>query len=166
MTIPDDEGPRREGTGQRTQDRGTVSFASWLDVLAPVYARLYLREGSPIWNAIFDLRAAMILDSWGDSSSDDWAHEQGIRWRAPRTLESCGILLPEAVFNRVRRIHEDSQGTLGRNAHDLWQADADAEGDCWARWRLLDAARDALSYGPETACRRRYGCDPDAEMMR
>lgn len=161
MTVASDEDPRREDA-----ERGALSFAAWLDLLAPVYARLYLRRGSPLWNAIFDLRAAMIFDSMGDSSSDDWTHENGIRWRAPRTLADCGILLPKVVFNSVWRVYEDSQDTLGRDAYWIWQADADAEGDAWARCRLLEAARDALRFDPETVCRRRYGREPDAELMQ
>lgn len=135
------------------------SLTSWLDVMAPSYARLYLRRGSPLWYAVHDLRAAMILDSWGDSSSDDWTHEDGIRWRAPRTLESCGILLPEALYWRVWHICRESVGVPPlAAAHD--------DDDNWARWWLLDAARAALRYGPQEATRRRYGCEPDAELMR
>ena len=33
-------------------DDDTLAFAAWLDVLAPVHARLYLRHRSPVANAI------------------------------------------------------------------------------------------------------------------
>lgn len=147
-------------------DDKTLTFAAWLDVLAPIYARLYLRPHSPLWNAIFDLRAAMVVDLWGDSSSTDWQYDEGIRHRAPHTLASCGLLLPDALFDEVWRTYrEGSGGEVAHQAYDLWEPqvrarDRSGEDDGWARWRLLEAARTALRYGPDEASQQRYGCNP------
>lgn len=133
-----------------------LTFAVWLDVVAPAYARLYLRKDSPLWNAIFDLRAAMIVDQVGDCSSDDWTHDDGVLHRAPATLASCGILLPRALFDRVWRIYRESPGAV-------WQEDGarSENDDAWARCRLLNAARYAIDHGWQRACRSRFACDPD-----
>lgn len=138
------------------EDDGTPPLTPWLDEMAPSYARLYLRRGSPLWYAVNDLRAAMILDSWGDASSLGWVFEAGLWDRASSTLESCGLIMPEALFNRVRRICRESAGVPLPEARVTMETVHDA--DAWARWWLFDAARDALRLGLEEASRRRYGC--------
>lgn len=87
---------------------GRLTFASWLHILGPVYARLYLRHPSggyhPIWTAIFDLRAAMLYDEMRDNDSDRWGSMDGpgaIWDRASTTLASFGILMPRRTFDAV-----------------------------------------------------------------
>ena len=147
-------------------DDDTLAFAAWLDVLAPVHARLYLRHRSPVANAIFDLRAAMFYDSESDNDDDIWleALAPGEIWeRAQGTLSSCGILLPRRLFDAVWQLYCDCLGAFWWEAYLHWVkvgTDLRTENE-WARVRLLEAARDAIRWGPDRACRVRYGCNPD-----
>ena len=133
---------------------------SWLDVMAPSYARLYLRRGSPLRYAVHDLRAAMILDSEREAAHMNWTFYESMVWdQASRILESSGLVMPEALFMRVERICRESVAVpLLASVH--------CDDDNWARRWLFDAARDALRLGPEEASRRRYGSHPDANPRR
>ena len=171
MTVADDEGPRRNGLDNEADD-GSLSFASWLHVLAPVYARLYLRHPPagyhPFWTAIFDLRAAMLYDEGRDNDSDRWHWMDGPNaiWdRASATLESFGILMPRRTFDVVWQLYADYEAdpdpVWGR-AYAVWKAaDERRDDDDRAMIRLMEAARDALRDSPERVCRRNFGCDPD-----
>ncbi|MFV1496383.1 hypothetical protein VW040_08620 [Phaeobacter sp. JH85H1] len=171
MTIAGDEGPRRNELENEADD-GSLSFASWLHVLAPVYARLYLHHPPagyhPIWTAIFDLRAAMLFDELRDNDSDRWDCMDGPNaiWdRASATLESFGILMPRRTFDAVWDLYADYEAdpdpVWGR-AYATWEtAGVWREDDERATIRLLEAARYALRDGPERVCRRNFGCDPD-----
>lgn len=141
------------------------SFASWLDVMAPSYARLYLRRGSPLWYAVHDLRAAMILDSEREAAHMNWTFYESMVWdQASSTLESSGLVMPEALFRRVERIAREGAGVPLPEVDD--PPGKVHQEESWARRWLFDAARDALRLGPEAVSRRRYGCDPDAPPRR
>jgi hypothetical protein len=123
-------------------------FAHWLDAEAPLLlAQHEVPEGSPIWNAVFDLRAAMIHDRAGDSSSDDWVTEAGIRHRAPVTLASFGIPLPPDLFEQVWKFYQ--------RAPRVRRYDAS-----WAEYRLRTTPTARRSHGPQGASNRRYGTVP------
>lgn len=125
-------------------------FAHWLDVEAPLLlAQREVPEGSPLWNAVFDLRAAMIHDRAGDSSSDDWVTEAGIRHRAPLTLASFGLSLPPALFDQVWKLYLNAPRVRRYGAS-------------WAEYRLRLARSDSRSHGPQQASNRRYGTVPTA----
>lgn len=150
-----------------------LSFAEWLRVVAPVYARLYLPSDDrgrypPVREAIFDLRAAMM---WTEELSDhpqdvwDWCNcAEEVRGRARETLARFGLLMPSHLFDAVWRLCEDFErdpDTIWREAHAVWdQPDGGLPRE--VLWRLLWAAHDALRIGPEQLCRRRYRCEPDA----
>ncbi|NWH07343.1 MAG: hypothetical protein HXY22_01615 [Alphaproteobacteria bacterium] len=162
---------------------GGLSFASWLRILAPVYARLYLSPRRnlrrapdgyhPLWAAIFDLRAAMLYDDGRDNDIYhwEWMDAPDTIWeRADATLASFGILMPRWTFDAIWQLYEgsaaDPDPVWGR-AYDTWEAAGGWRGDDdRATIRLMEAARDALRHGPEEATRRRYGCDPDANPRR
>lgn len=148
---------------------GRLSFEAWLDVLAPVHARLFMPlrdfEYTPMWVATFDLRAAMFYDlSYGNYAAElAWkvGEPETIWATASRTLASHGILLPRALFDAVWALYETCAADpdpLWDRAYDMWSGTGlSAEDDERALLRLLSGARDALTEGPERASRRRYG---------
>lgn len=150
-----------------------LSFAEWLRVMAPVYALLYLPFDDrgrfpPVREAIFDLRAVMLLiEEERDNPTDhfDWCNSPGEVWsRASGALARFGLLMPRHLFDAVWRLYEDFErhpDTIWREAYAVWdQPDGGLPRE--VLWRLLWAAHDALHIGPEQLCRRRYGCGPDA----
>lgn len=125
-------------------------FVNWLDDDAPlILSRGDARPGSPLWNAICDLRAAMIRDHdlGGDCRTDDWTHEPGIRHRAPETLASFGLYLPPALFQQVWDLYRDSPPARRRDSR-------------WAETHLRIAAIDSHTHGAHEVSNRRYGTDP------
>jgi hypothetical protein len=67
--YPLDEGDTRASFGL---DGRAARFVNWLVDLAPVAAHAFLKRGSPLWNAIFDMRAAALRSDDGDSPGNVW----------------------------------------------------------------------------------------------
>lgn len=127
------------------------SFNDWLTFAALGFSTTS-PPGSPIRQAISDLRAAMILNM--DEFRVHVANLPSEVWdRAQSTLLSCGIVLPRGVFDSVWWAY--CNPPLGSE----WAYPPAPLGDddrWWASQKLLEAARAALQQGPQQASLRRY----------
>lgn len=69
MRYPLNEGDTRADFGL---DGSAARFVDWLVDLAPLAAHAFLKRRSPLWNAIFDMRAAALRSDDGDSPGNVW----------------------------------------------------------------------------------------------
>lgn len=144
------------------------SFAEWLRVMGPVYARLYLPYGRggrypPMREAILDLRAAMLwTEEQRDNAFDhwDWINKPDAVWeRANGVLNTFGLEMPRHLFDAVWKLYAECEADpdpVWDDARAVWQTDKAGALNA-AVWRLLWATTDALRYGRDKLSRKRYG---------
>mgnify|MGYP000598446834 CR=1 FL=1 len=163
-----DEGDARADFGL---DRRAARFVDWLIVLAPLHARAFSREGRPLWNAIFDMRAAAWRSDDGDSPGNVWClnSSSGVYDDLKAQIEwDTGLTLPRPIFDAVWQLYRDFLGGAGQEPHGIWAAEAPSEDHLWYVQTLAQRMIRHLGYRPgwtvaeaaESFSRDRYGTDP------
>ncbi|MDZ7909014.1 MAG: hypothetical protein U5N10_12850 [Gemmobacter sp.] len=165
-----DDGDARADFGL---DRRAARFVDWLIVLAPLHARAFSREGGPMWNAIFDLRAAAWRSDDGDSPGNVWClnSPEAVYDDLRHCIEwDTGLILPRRLFDAVWQLYRDFLEGVGQDQHQVWAIDAPSDNHVWHMRTLAQWVVRYLSFRPgwtvaeaaESFASDRYGCDPDS----
>jgi hypothetical protein len=91
-------------------DGRAVRFVDWLVDLAPLAAHAFLKRGSPLWNAIFDMRAAALRSNDGDSPGNVWClNEPQAAYDDlnDQLVWNANLTLPQHLFDGVWQLYCD-----------------------------------------------------------
>jgi hypothetical protein len=129
-------------------DGRAAMFPDWLVLVAPLHARAFLRQGSPLWNAIFDMRAAALRSNDGDSPGNVWClNEPEPAFDDLRDILEwlTGVMLPRGLFDAVWQLYCDYLEGVGREDGGCWDAWGRIVSDDYDR-HLLVLARDVARH--------------------